>query len=86
MILWANGKGPPRKPTSWNCHWLKAFWKAPDCKDGAEHGGTGAEGDSWVSVGGISSQFVTVAVFRALESDCLLSNLAFIPCQLCDLG
>lgn len=72
----------PKKAHSLELPQVESILKGSDYKDG----GTGAEGDNLVHLGGISSQFVVMAIVRALDSDCLLSNLAFIPCQLCGLG
>lgn len=42
-------------------------------------GGPGLEGDHLVYLGGLSSQFIIVVIAKTLESNCLLSHLAFIP-------
>ena len=65
---------------------LKAFEEAPDGRDGTKDGDPGAERDKLACLWSISSQCVAVTFVRAPESDCLLANLAFVLCQLCDIG
>lgn len=64
----------------------KAHTLAPDSDDEAKDGDTGVEAGNLVYLGSTCSQFIVVAVVGALQSNRLFSHLAFILCQLCDLG